>query len=192
MRLPTALVVLALSSTLTAQPRPRPKDVAGSINSIWQMERDQFLSLAEAMPADKWGFAPQQGAFKDVRSFAQQVKHVACANFGFAREIRKEEPPPGCMTGGPDPANTKAELMKYLRDSVALLDGAISGTTTANMLDPVDGPYGGPNTRIGIAVLAAWHLADHYGQLVVYARMNGIVPPASTNPPPPAKPKKSS
>ena len=55
----------------------------------------------------------------------------------------------------------------------------VGGLTPANALDPVDGPYGGPNTRIGIATLAIWHNSDHYGQLVVYLRMNGIVPPAS-------------
>jgi hypothetical protein len=51
--------------------------------------------------------------------------------------------------------------------------------TPANALEPAGGPYGGPSTRLGIATLSIWHASDHYGQLVVYLRMNGIVPPAS-------------
>ena len=59
------------------------------------------------------------------------------------------------------------------------MDRVITETTPSNALDPVDGPYGGPSTRLGISTLAVWHASDHYGQLVVYARMNNVVPPAS-------------
>jgi len=135
------------------------------------------------MPEDKYSFKPSGGEFKDVRTFAEQVKHVACANFGFFAEIEHKDPPPHCETGGPSPARTKSELLKYLRDSFSYADRVVAGLTPANALDPVDGPYGGPNTRIGIATLAIWHNSDHYGQLVVYLRMNGIVPPATAGRP---------
>lgn len=63
---------------------------------------------------------------------------------------------------------------------VQLLPGrALRTKRPADALDKVDGPYGGPITRLGIATHSIWHASDHYGQLVVYLRMNGIVPPAS-------------
>jgi hypothetical protein len=131
------------------------------------------------MPADKYGFAPKDGEFKGVRTFGEQVKHVACANVAFFNEVEHKEPPAGCETGGPSPARTKAELMLYLKDSFAYAGEVMRRLTPANAMDPVEGPYGGKTTRLGISTLAVWHATDHYGQLVVYLRMNGIVPPAS-------------
>jgi len=171
------VTVFLLPATIMAQ--DRATTMAGSVGQWWGLIQRQFVSLADAMPEDKYSFKPTNGEFKDVRTFAEQVKHVACANFAFFNEIEHKEPPPNCETGGPEPARTKSELMKYLRDSFAYGDRVIRGLTPANALDPVDGRYGGPSTRLGISTLAIWHNSDHYGQLVVYLRMNGIVPPAS-------------
>lgn len=165
----------------------RPKSIVDSINITWVDEQRDFINLAEEMPEEKWNFKPSSGAFKDVRTFGEMVKHVACANEGFAKEMHGAAPPAGCEKGGPNPAKTKAEIMKYLRDSFAMLDDEINRIDEKTQMQPVDGPYGGPNTRIGMAVLSSWHVADHYGQLVEYARMNGIVPPASRPVPAPAK-----
>jgi uncharacterized damage-inducible protein DinB len=131
------------------------------------------------MPADRWAFAPKDGEFKGVRTFAEQVKHVACANYAFFNEVEHEEPPASCETGGPSPAKTKTELMQYLRESFGYAGRIMRQLTPANAMDPVEGPYGGKTTRLGVSTLAIWHATDHYGQLVVYLRMNGIVPPAS-------------
>lgn len=157
----------------------RPKTVVDSINITWTDEQRDFLALADAMPEAKWSYKPVHGEFKGVRSFGEMVKHVACANEAFAKEMRGETPPEDCEKGGPNPAKSKAELTKYLRDSFNMLDEQINQINEKNEMEPVDGRYGGPNTRIGMAVLAAWHVADHYGQLVEYLRLNGIVPPAS-------------
>jgi uncharacterized damage-inducible protein DinB len=138
-----------------------------------------FVGLAEAMPAERYGFKPGDGAFTGVRTFGEQIKHVACGNFGFFNEIEKKDPPADCASGGPSPARTKAELVAYLRESFAYAQGVLRTMTAANALEPVNGPYGGPSTRLGIATLAVWHASDHYGQLVVYLRLNGVVPPAS-------------
>ena len=139
----------------------------------------EFVPLADAMPPEKYGFKPTGGEFKDVRTFGEQVKHVACANFAFYNEIEKKTPPDGCEKGGPSPAKTKAELVRYLRESFAYAGRVLRTMTPANALEPVEGPYGGKSTRLGIATLSIWHASDHYGQLVVDLRMNGIVPPAS-------------
>ncbi len=164
------------------------KSVAAALNGTWKMVEYQFVAAAEAMPAEKYSFAPTQGEFKGVRTFAQQVKHVACANFAFFNEIEGKTPPDDCLNGGSDPAKTKAELVKYLRDSFAYAERVIPTINAANELAPVVGPYGGPSTRLGIAVLAVWHVSDHYGQIVEYLRMNGIVPPASQGAPQPKSP----
>src|SRR5205085_6466715 len=141
---------------------------------------DEFVSAADAMPESKWSFAPTSGEFKGVRTFADEVKHTACANEAFAAEIEGKTPPEHCeVGGGPSPAKTKAEIMQYLRDSFAHMQRLIAATTPENILQPADGPYGGPNTRIGLIGVALWHGGDHYGQIVEYLRMNGIVPPGS-------------
>jgi hypothetical protein len=158
---------------------PLPKTAAESIQSVFRGVENQFTSVAEAMPADKYSFAPTQGAFQGVRTFEQQVKHVACANFAFFNEVEGKKPPEHCEGGGPSKATTKPELLQYLRDSFAYANQVMATITPKNELDRVEGPYAGPNTKVGMAVIAVWHVTDHYGQLVEYVRMNNIVPPSS-------------
>jgi len=153
--------------------------MAATVGQWFTMLSQSFVGLADAMPAEKYAFKPTKGEFKEARTFGEQVKHVACANFGFFNQIEKKEPPADCAMGGPSPAATKAELMAYLRESFTYAQGVLAQMTQVNALEPVSGPYGGPSTRLGITTLAVWHASDHYGQLVVYLRMNGIVPPAS-------------
>ena len=160
-----------------AQEGDIPKNIADSVGGALNWTEGQFLSVAEAMPEAKYSFIPSGGNFKGVRSFAEQVKNVACANFAFFNEIEGKTPPEHCEKGGPAKAKTKAELLKYLRDSFDYGNRVLATINTENALVRVDGPYAGPNTRLGIAVAAVWHIADHYGQIVEYLRMNGIVPP---------------
>ena len=177
------LVCLCLAigvAPANAQEKPAaPATMASTTGQWWRMIEKSFVDLADAMPEEKWTFKPSGGAFDTVRTFADQVKHVACANEAFAAEVNHKEPPPACDTGGPNPAKSKAEIMQYLRQSFAQMDAVFSGTTPANALEAAGGPYGGQSTRLGLATLAIWHASDHYGQLVVYLRLNGIVPPAS-------------
>jgi uncharacterized damage-inducible protein DinB len=175
------MLVVAASLSFAAHPsrQKRLDPMAATVVPYFTMIEQSFISLAEAMPAEKYGFKPADGEFKEARTFGEQVKHVACANFAFFNEIEKKEPPADCANGGPSPAATKAELMAYLRDSFAYAQKVLGQMTSANALDPAGGPYGGPSTRLGLTTLAVWHASDHYGQLVIYLRMNGIVPPAS-------------
>jgi uncharacterized damage-inducible protein DinB len=156
-----------------------PKTIADSVSNSLQWSEDEFYSVAEAMPEAKYGYIPTAGNFDGVRSFAEQVKHVACSNYGFFNEIAGKTPPKGCEKGGPSPANTKPELLKYLKDSFDYGNKVLQTIDAKNSLDRVEGPYAGPNTKLGLAVAAVWHIADHYGQIVEYLRMNGIVPPAT-------------
>jgi hypothetical protein len=176
------MLVSLVASAQESKPAP-VESVAASVAAPWAFLAGNFVSLADAMPADRYGFAPTQGEFTGVRTFGEQVKHVACANYGFFSEIEGTTPPARCDTGGPSPATTKAELMEYLRDSFAYGSRVAAAIDQKNMLDVVDGPYGGPRTKLGISVLAIWHASDHYGQLVEYLRMNGVIPPASRSAP---------
>jgi uncharacterized damage-inducible protein DinB len=173
-----AFLSLALSPSPTfAQQDTVPKNIADSVGGALSWTEGQFLAVAEAMPEDKYSFIPSVGNFEGARSFAEQVKHVACANYGFFNEIEGKTPPDHCEKGGPSNAKAKAELVKYLRDSFDYSNHVLSTINAENALTRVSGPYAGPNTRLGIAVAAVWHIADHYGQVVEYLRMNGIVPP---------------
>jgi DinB superfamily len=177
----TLMIGVLLVSSVAAvaqQPPPQLKTVPDSINFIWKDIEQDFTSLVEAMPEDKWNFKPTQGEFKEARTFGEQVKHVACANQAWAKQMVGEKPPERCDFGGPNPAKTKAEILAYLRESLTLMDKAIADTNSGNLLHPNPGPYWGPN-RLSALTATVWHISDHYGQLVEYLRMNGIVPPAS-------------
>jgi uncharacterized damage-inducible protein DinB len=180
-RYAAAMVIVAagLTCAAPAAAQDRMDPMAATVVQWFTMIETSFVSLAEAMPAERYGFRPADGEFKDVRTFGEQVKHVACSNFGFFNEIEKKEPPPQCDVGGPSPAQTKAELLTYLRESFTYAQNVLRTMTPANALEPAGGRYGGESTRLGLTTLAVWHASDHYGQLVVYLRLNGIVPPAS-------------
>jgi uncharacterized damage-inducible protein DinB len=180
----------------TAAEMIKKETIAAPFLRNMQFQEYQLRSAAEAMPEDKYNYRPAEGKFKnekpeygpaEVRTFAEQVKHVACSNFGFAAELDGQKPPEGCDKGGPSPAKTKRELLIYLRDSLAAIRKSLGAVTAQNQFDPIEGPYAGPNTRLGIATVIVWHAADHYGQMTLYLRLNGIVPPASRPNPPEVK-----
>ena len=172
------LAAFVLLNSALAQQAPAAKTIPESMNYMWKMVEKDFTNLADAMPEDKWNFKPTQGSFAQARTFAEQVKHVACGNEAWAKKLGGAKPPARCDLGGPNPAKTKSEIMAYLRESFAMMDQEIGKTTPENLLSAVNGPYAGSN-RLEIMTSALWHASDHYGQLVEYARMNGVVPPAS-------------
>jgi DinB superfamily len=180
----------------TADELSKNENVATALMRTFGNQEYEYRAAAEAMPEEKYSFRPAvQGKFTEaapfgpteLRTFAEQVKHVACANFGFAAELDGKEPPAACDKGGPSPAKTRAELLTYLRNSFAVLNKSLNAITVKNMYEPINGPYAGPNTRLGLAEVAIWHVADHYGQLAMYLRLSGIVPPASRPTPPDLK-----
>jgi hypothetical protein len=195
-----AFLVVAMSALVVAQSKEptaaelsRKETVGSAMLANFENQEYEVRSAAEAMPAEKYNFRPAEGIFKgehpqvgpaEVRTFAEQVKHVACANFAFAAEMDGKTPPERCDVGGPSPAKTRAEVLVYLRDSFAALKKSIGAIDSKNMFDPIEGPYAGPTTRLRLAGVCIWHAADHYGQMIIYLRLNGIVPPASRPNPP--------
>ena len=143
-----------------------------------------FMGVAKAMPADKYGFAPaaanfaaSQGAkFDGVRTFAQEVSHVILANYYFASKILGEKVPvDGKVING---LTSKDELVKAAADSFAYAHKALASITPENAYVTIDG-VDGLHTRSVIASFISAHGFDHYGQMVEYLRMNGVIPPGS-------------
>jgi hypothetical protein len=122
-----------------AQPEDIPKSIAESVSGTLQFAEGNFLGLAEAMPEDKYSYIPTVGKFDGVRNFGEQVKHVACAQFAFFNEFEGKKPPEDCEKGGHDPAKTKAELIKYLKDSFDYSNRVLATLTANNALDRVEG-----------------------------------------------------
>lgn len=147
--------------------------------SLIILERD-IVSLAEAMPSAQYDFAPTSGEFKGVRTFGQQMLHVAVNIYGAAGTVLGEKPPVDMGDGNNGPVNvkTKEEIVPYLKGALAYAHRAVGTLTDANASDEVD-PGWGKQSRLFMANLILWHSFDHYGQMVVYARMNGVIPPAS-------------
>jgi hypothetical protein len=164
-----------------SQPQPAPtlaSMVDGEISAI----EKQIVDVAEAMPEDKYNFSPESlnipgGDYKGVRTFALQVKHVAASNYFIWSTITGDKVPEAIKDGnGPADLKTKADIIKFLKDSFALGHKAAATLTVESMLQPV-GQSKSP--RLHRAEFGVAHAFDHYGQMVEYLRMNGIVPPAS-------------
>jgi uncharacterized damage-inducible protein DinB len=140
----------------------------------------EIVGLTEAMPAAKFDFAPTQGEFKGVRTFGQQAKHLSAVIYLVAAAMQGEKSPGGDDESGPAAVKTKEQIVKYMKDAFAYAHKAIATLTPQSELTMVKSPFGNNQTSKGsLAAIATWHSFDHYGQMVVYARMNGVVPPAS-------------
>jgi DinB superfamily len=157
--------------------------VTSILNGHYGAVEREVVSAAEAMPEEKYSFAPTNGEFKGVRTFAEEVKHIAFANhlyFGPLMGETIDTQHIEAESNGPDSLKTKAEIVQYLKDSFALGHRAIATFTADNLVTPLPKPlFPFLSTRLSIADIATWHPMDHYGQMVEYLRMNGIVPPAS-------------
>lgn len=155
----------------------------GALVIFLKSVQTQIVSAAEAMPAVKYSFAPTEGEFKGVRTFGQQVKHLAATNHILAAAALGEEPPADAGDEqGPENVRTKAELLDYLNGSFAHLGKAIDaiGDSSATVKSsPISPLPASKTTRLALIVEALIHAFDHYGQMVEYLRMNGVVPPAS-------------
>jgi uncharacterized damage-inducible protein DinB len=154
-----------------------------ALQSLLNLAQKIVVPAVDAMPADKFGFAPTDGEFKGVRTFGQMVKHLSATNHILAAAALGEEPPADAGDEvGPDAIRTKAEMLNYLNDSFAHLSKAVEAIGQMNPSvnpSPISPLKKGEVTRSALVVEALMHACDHYGQIVEYLRMNGVVPPAS-------------
>jgi hypothetical protein len=157
---------------------PAAKVFDSQLNSL---ERE-VVSLAEEMPADKYNFAPKQGEFANVRTFAKQVTHIAAVNFAVSAAVLGEANPVNMGTdeNGPADLKSKEQIVDFLKRSFAYTHKAMRMITQENLMQPVQSAFGNNKVpRLNMAMVPQWHSFDHYGQMAVYARMCSVVPPAS-------------
>lgn len=186
-----ALGAFAQAAKPAASPAASPAPAAPTVGAVIDREisiiEKEFVDAADAMPEDKYNFTPaglnlQGSDYKGVRTFAEEVKHVATANYMFWGAITGDSMLPGTAgPNGPDSIKTKAEIMKYLKDSFAIGHKAAGTLTAENIVSTVKIPMMSPNpiSKLFVSTFGVAHAFDHYGQMVEYLRMNGIVPPAS-------------
>ena len=162
-----------------------PPTIASAIDREISIVEKELIDAAEAMPEDKFDFSPEKlslpgGDYKGVRTFGEQLKHIAASNYLIWSPITGEKPPDTVNDGkGPDNMKTKADIIKFLKDSFAFGHKSVATLNSSNLVEPIKSSSGRPTTRLFLATFAPAHCFDHYGQIVEYLRMNGIVPPAS-------------
>jgi hypothetical protein len=170
---PVVIVAVLLASTGVSAQSANP--ITASIRSAWNEAKTNFRKSADVMPEAKYGFKPVDS----VRTFGAILAHVAGASYEFCAAARGEKTP---HTEGEfeKSAKTKADIVKALDGAVAYCDGAIKMLDDAKLGQIVDGAFGGQKVpRASMLIGNTGHVMEHYGNLVTYLRINGLVPPSS-------------
>jgi len=181
----SAYAQAAKSSPAAGVSPSTPTTVASAIDREISLVEKEVVEAAEAMPEDKFDFSPEKlnlpgSDYKGVRTFGEQLKHIAASNYLIWSPITGEKPPDTVNEGkGPDNMKAKAEIIKFLKDSFAFGHKAVATLNSSNLVQPIIRNNRPPTTRLFLATFAPAHAFDHYGQMIEYLRMNGIVPPAS-------------
>ena len=173
-----SLVVVAaavMTTSLGAQAPSATNPVSNVVRSDWNGVKENVLKSASVMPADKYGFKP----VATVRTFGQILAHIAGANYIFCAAAKGEKSP-HAEDAFEKSATTPAAIAKALQESIAYCDAAYAALDDRRAAETVDGPFGGGKTpRVAALTGNTGHLQEHYGNLVTYLRMNGLVPPSS-------------
>ena len=162
-----------------------PPTIASAIDREISIIEKEVVEAAEAMPENKFDFSPEKlnlpgSDYKGVRTFGEQLKHIAASNYLIWSPITGEKPPDNVNDGkGPDNMKAKADIVKFVKDSFAFGHKAVATLNSSNLVEPITSSSGRQTTRLFLATFAPAHCFDHYGQMIEYLRMNGIVPPAS-------------
>jgi uncharacterized damage-inducible protein DinB len=159
---------------------PSPPSTSVALTSTLDWMEDQLIPLVEAMPAERFDFSPKAPGFSGVRTFAEQIQHVMNVNNALAAAILDEKIPDELSPESIDTAKAKAKLVDLLKKSSVFLHRAFSFVNEDNARVWIKHPiFGIDTTRLTLCSVIVAHSFDHYGQMVLYLRMNGIVPPAS-------------
>jgi uncharacterized damage-inducible protein DinB len=182
-----AVVMAAGLCATSAQAQDKAANTAAkSMDGVLSIYEHDIVPAAEAMPADKFDFAPTAATFaagskadfatpKPVMTFAAEVRHIAQANYMFFT-----------MGGAKADRDVKAiddlkgrdEIIKALKDSYAFGHKVLNESSDVDSMKEIK-IFGKPSTPLAAYSFALAHMGDHYGQMVEYLRMNGVVPPAS-------------
>lgn len=171
----SVLAMTLLGAPLGAQAPSAANPVASAVRSDWNGVKQNVLKSASIMPADKYGFKP----VASVRSFGQILAHLAGANYIFCAAAKGEKSPHAEDTFEKS-ATTAPAIVKALQDSIAYCDAAYTALDDRRAIETIDGPFGGGKApRVAALMGNTGHLQEHYGNIVTYLRINGLVPPSS-------------
>ena len=170
------LALAALALTLTAaRPAAQTASLKAEMLKDWAQQKDTLAKIAAAMPEDKYGFKPTPAQ----RSFGEHVLHVAQINVMVLQTV-------GAKAAAPQidmKATSKAAIIKAMNDSFDYGTAILNEQTDASMIGTIQGPpWMGPSSRARMFTFSIGHTQDTYGQMAVYLRLNGVVPPASARP----------
>jgi hypothetical protein len=180
------LSVLTISASAQAPPPAQPNPLSAWLRNAYMGNRNNIVRSADKMPEENYGMRP--GAQQEVRTFGQQVSHVAFYNFLWCSQAKGEKNP---NPGNLDKLTSKADIMKVLNDAFTYCDGVYGALTDASGAEVVDiTQENGRQTRslrMGLLTLNYGHNNEIYGSMVVYLRMKNLVPPASEPRPAPKR-----
>jgi len=181
MKIELWLALLVVSTLAVGESNP-PPSVSATVDREVTTIEGLVIGAAEAMPEAEFNFSPetlkiQRSDYQDVRSFAAELKHIGASNYLLWSPVTGDKLPGDVQNGsGPEKLKSKAEIIQFVKDSFTLGHKAAASLTPENMLQV---PAGSKSCRLYLATFGVAHAYDHYGQMVEYLRMNGIVPPAS-------------
>ncbi len=175
MRILPIVVMCGLAAPVYAQSATSANPLSASLQTAWKNAEKNIRDSADQMPEDGYAFKPVDG----VRTFGQILAHVAGVNYVFCA------PAKGDTTKRNEDdveksAKTKAEIVKALGDSLAYCDAVIAGMTDKTAAETIDLPFNmGKGARQEPLLINVGHVNEHYGNLVTYFRIKGMVPPSS-------------
>ena len=172
-KMKTSMMLAALLSTATAASAQNP--MSDSLRTSWNGVKQNIKASAELMPEEHYAFKPTP----DVRSFGEILAHVAGASYMLCAAAKGEKSPFG-EASFEQTAKTKAQIVKATNDAITYCDGAFAALTDANAGAQVTSPFGGGQVpRANPLISQIGHDNEHYGNLVTYFRLKGLVPPSS-------------
>ena len=167
----TRLSLLAVIAVAAVSPAFAQATIHGDLTKDWAGQKALLVGLATAMPEDKYGFKPTPVQ----RSFGEHVLHIAQINVMLTKALGGKTPEPAINMK----ATTKADMIKAMSDSFDYGAKVIAEFNNTSIQETIQAPFMGPSTRARIMFFLNGHTQDTYGQMVVYARLNGVTPPAS-------------
>ncbi len=167
------LFVVAAFSIMSS-PAFAQATIHGDLLKDWAAQKEMLVKIANALPEEKYGFKPTPAQ----RSFGEQVLHIAQVNNTLTAALGGKTPAPAVNMK----ATAKADIVKAMSDSFDYGTKVINEFDNKTVQDTVQAPFMGPSTRARVMFFLIGHTQDIYGQMAVYLRLNGVVPPASQRP----------
>ena len=166
MKLFTIALTLFAANAANAQ-----NPISADTKMVWQIASGNAAKSAEKMPEESYAFKPSH----DVRSFGQLVGHVADAAYTFCSAAKGEQRAPANIEKS---KSTKTDLVAAVKEAMDYCNAVYNEMTDSKGIEMVKF-FGGDRTRLGVLNFNNAHTMEHYGNMVTYMRIRGLVPPSS-------------